>query len=81
MKRATAHATDGEATHVYPRTVERATGPDSPPLYAVCTRKSSGEWKTFDEFTCPRIANEVEAILKSFGAETRIELIPTPIIR
>jgi hypothetical protein len=63
---------------------ERASGPpvqsDKPePLYAVVTRKTSGEWRTFDTFICPRIANEVCAILRSFGADCKIDLIEQPI--
>ena len=78
MKRAHAHAKLVPVRYIRRRHVEGSPEP-LPPLYAVATRKSSGEWRTFDEFVCPTVANEVAAILRSFGADARVELIEQPI--
>jgi len=76
----TAHAADVEPISSYPQPVERATEPDSTPLYSVEDRRYSGEWRIVAEFADPDVAQRVAALLRSAGGDVRVELIPQPII-
>ena len=44
------------------------------PLYAVQDRRISGEWRVVAEFTEPKHAQQVAALLRSAGAAVRIEI-------
>lgn len=81
LERATTHASDagdGDVAKTAAETRLRDCGGPAA-LYAVTTQKISGTWVTFDEFVDPVIANDVAALLRSFGAAVRIELIERPI--
>lgn len=52
---------------------------DSPELYAVLDRRVSGESQLIAEYVDPLIALAVANLLRSSGADARIELIERPI--
>ena len=78
-ERVQAHVADVQAISLAEQSFERVTVPDSPlPLYTIEDRRPSGEWIVIGQVCDPLVAQELAAILRSVGADIRVELIATP---
>jgi hypothetical protein len=49
-------------------------------LYVVQDRRHNGAWRSVAETSDPRQANALAAVLAFYGATTRVELVPQPIV-